>query len=135
MSDSTHRWTWVVLVFVLCTVGACGGKEDRASPTKTGAGYDEASLWGTLPLPADAERAEVGKGFDVGLSTRMIEPELFDFYASWLSEHGWREQAPTEAMVTLPHQTWRKDEVELLIEIRGLDDRNRTVVWLRAEEQ
>jgi hypothetical protein len=38
-------------------------------------------------------------------------------------------------MVTLPHQTWRKDGVELLIEIQGLDEEGRTIVWLRMDKQ
>jgi hypothetical protein len=32
-------------------------------------------------------------------------------------------------MQTLPHQVWRKDGYELLIEIRGLDEQGRTIVW------
>jgi hypothetical protein len=88
-----------------------------------------------LPRPDDSEGVEVGAGFDLGFATGMIEPEVFDFYATWLREQGWQQQAPTEAMVTLPHQTWRKDETELLIEIRGLDELGRVVVWLQVEEQ
>jgi hypothetical protein len=61
----------------------------------------------------------------------MIEPELFDAYATRLEEEGWQQEAPTEAMVTLPHQVWRQGNAQLLIEIQGLDDQDRTVVFLR----
>jgi hypothetical protein len=77
----------------------------------------------------------VGEGFDLGFATSTIEPELFDFYAAWLRPQGWRQQAPTEAMVTLPHQVWRKDEVELLIEIQGWDEQTRTVVWMKLKDR
>jgi hypothetical protein len=93
---------------------------------------DEAAFWESLPRPDDFEGVEVGEGFALGFATQMIEPELFDFYGAWLREQGWRRQAPTEAMVTLPHQVWRRDGSELLIEIRGLDDQGRTVVWLQV---
>ena len=58
---------------------------------------------------------------------------LFDAYGAWFREQGWQQQAPTEAMVTLPHQLWRKDGAEFLMEIQGLDEQDRTIVWLQLE--
>jgi len=72
------------------------------------------------------------EGFDIGFATRMIEPELFDFYGRWLRQQGWSQQAPTEAMVTLPRQRWRKDGVELLIELHPPDEQGRTVAWVQV---
>jgi hypothetical protein len=92
---------------------------------------DEAAFWEDFPLPEDAELVEVIEGYDLGFSTAMVEPELFDAYAARLEEDGWQQQAPTEAMVTLPHQLWRQGNAQLLIEIQGLDDQDRTVVFLR----
>jgi hypothetical protein len=92
---------------------------------------DQAAFWESFPLPEDAKLVEVVEGYDLGFSTAMIEPELFDGYADRLEEDGWQQQAPTEAMVALPHQVWRQGNAELLIEIQGLDDQGRTVVWLR----
>jgi hypothetical protein len=92
---------------------------------------DEAAFWEIFPLPDDAELVPVVEGFDYGFVTAMTEPELFDAYAAWLREQGWQQQAPTEAMVTLPHQVWRKDGAEFLIEIQGLDEQGRTIVWVQ----
>jgi hypothetical protein len=97
-------------------------------------GFDESAFWACIPLPDDAETIPVVEGIDLGFATSMIEPEVFDFYVGWLNDHGWQQQAPTEAMVTLPHQRWRKGGAELLIEIRGLDEQGRTVVWLQVGE-
>lgn len=94
---------------------------------------DETAFWETFPLPNDAEIVPVVEGYDYGFATTMTEPEVFDAYAAWLLEQGWQQQAPTEAMVTLPHQTWRKDGAEFLIEIQGLDEQSRTVVWVNLE--
>jgi hypothetical protein len=94
---------------------------------------DETVFWDAFPLPDDAEIVPVVEGFDLGFATAMVEPEVFDAYAAWLREQSWQQQAPTEAMITLPHQSWRKDGAELLIEIQGLDDQGRTIVWLRLE--
>ena len=99
------------------------------------AGVDETTFWERLPRPEDAEILPAAEGIDLGFATGMIEPELFDFYAAWLSEQGWKWQAPVEAMVMLPHQVWRKDGAELLIEIRRLDGQERTIVWIQLEEQ
>ncbi len=92
---------------------------------------DEAAFWDAFPLPDDAEMVEVGEGFDLGFTTAMIEPEVFDAYAAWLRDQDWQQQAPTEAQVTLPHQVWRHGGAEFLIEIRGLDEQERTIVWLQ----
>ncbi len=102
------------------------------TPTPTPTAFDEATFWKSFPLPEDAELVPVVEGFDIGFATGMIEPELFDFYAAWLEEQGWSQQAPTEAMITLPHQRWRKDGVELLIELQPLDEQGRTVVWIQV---
>lgn len=89
---------------------------------------------GNLPLPADAEPAASQPEHGCAFATHMIEPELFDFYTHRLQANGWRRQAPTEAMVGLPHQVWRRHGVELRIEIQGIDYRDRTLVWLHALE-
>lgn len=34
-------------------------------------------------------------------------------------------------METLAHETWRKDGAELLIEIQGVDEEGRTIVWVQ----
>jgi hypothetical protein len=92
---------------------------------------DEAAFWDTFPLPEDAEMVEVGEGFDLGFTTSVIEPEVFDAYAAWLQDQDWQQQAPTEAQVTLPHQVWRHGGAEFLIEIHGLDEQERTIVWVQ----
>jgi hypothetical protein len=135
MERQHSRRLWVLVTFLLLSAWGCTTGSKPAGPAESGTGFDEQSFWERLPRPDDAEVVEVGEGFDLGLATRMIEPELFDFYATWLGEQGWQEQAPTEAMVTLPHQTWRKDGVELLIELQGLDEQGRTIVWLQVEER
>jgi hypothetical protein len=119
-----------LLILLLVSAWACTAEVAPPGPTEGGTGFDEEALWRDLPLPDDAESVPVGEGIDLGFATRMVEPELFDFYAAWLSDHGWRQQAPTEAMVTLPHQVWRKEGAELLIEIQGLDEEGNTVVWI-----
>jgi hypothetical protein len=92
---------------------------------------DEAAFWDVFPVPEDAEAVPVVEGIDVGFNTTMPEPDLFEAYAAWLRDEGWQEQAPTQAMETLPQQTWRKDGAELVIEIQGLDEEGRTVVWVQ----
>jgi hypothetical protein len=84
----------------------------------------------------------LGEGRGPGANHPSVRKQLsgreaggFDVYAAWLNEQGWRRQALTDATVTLPHQVWRKDGAEPLIEIRGLDEQGRTVVWLQVEEQ
>jgi hypothetical protein len=93
--------------------------------------FDADAFWSELPAPDDAEGVEVLEGYDVGFVTAMTEPEIFDAYASVLGEQGWQQQAPTEAMETLPHQVWRTEGAELLIEIRGMDTEGRTIVWMQ----
>jgi hypothetical protein len=119
-----------LLILLLVSAWACTAEVTPADTPEGGTGFDEEALWRDLPLPDDAETVPVGEGIDLGFATRMVEPELFDFYAAWLRDHGWRQQAPTEAMVTLPHQVWRKEGAELLIEIQGLDEEGNTVVWI-----
>lgn len=120
----------VALIAFGLLVVACS-PSPPATPTEVS--VDEAAFWERFPLPEDAEPVAVADGFDQGFATRMIEPEIFDFCAGWLTQEGWNQQAPTEARVTLPHQRWRKDDTELLIELQPFDHQGRTVVWLRLE--
>jgi len=92
---------------------------------------NETAFWDAFPQPDDAEVVPVVEGYDLGFATAMSEPQLFDWYAAWLRDQGWQQQAPTEAMQTRPNQRWRKDGAELLIEIQGVDDQGRTVVWFQ----
>ena len=78
------------------------------------ASFDEPAFWDAFLLPDDAEFVEVTEGFDLGFATGLIEPEVFGFYDDWLSGRG-RQQASTEAMITRPHQVWRKGGAELFI--------------------
>ena len=128
MKKVMEHWPRIVLLASLVLVGGC---TPPVLTTPTPAAFDEAAFWESFPLPEDAELVPVVEGFDIGFATGMIEPELFDFYAAWLEEQGWSQQAPTEAMITLPHQRWRKDGVELLIELQPLDEQGRTVVWIQ----
>jgi hypothetical protein len=109
------------------TIAASGSIE----PSGGAIPFDAEAFWNELPAPDDAEGVEVIEGYDVGFVTAMTEPEVFDAYAGVLSEQGWQQQAPTEAMETLPHQVWRTEGAELLIEIRGLDTEGRTIVWMK----
>lgn len=93
----------------------------------------QAWFWESLPRPADAQPFEVADGSVSGFTTGMREPELFDFYAARLAERGWERQAPTEPRVTLPRQVWLRDGAELQIDIGGLTELGRTVVWLRLK--
>jgi len=95
--------------------------------------FDEAAFWESFPLPDDILLVPTAEGFGLAFATGMIEPELFEFYAQQLSDQGWSQQAPTEAMVTMPHQRWRRDSLKLLIELQPLDDTGRTVVWCQVE--
>jgi hypothetical protein len=124
----------VLFVLLLVSVWGCEAETTPGDPTADLLDLDEDALWEVLPLPDDAVTVQVSKGFDLGFATGMIEPELFEFYATWLRQEGWQQQAPTEAMVTLPHQVWRKDRVELLIEIQGLDELGRAVVWIQVKD-
>ena len=92
--------------------------------------FDEPAFWDTFPFPEDAQFGAVVEGYDAGFATAMTEPELFDAYADWFRETGWKQEAPIEAISTLPHQVWRNDGAEFLLEIRGLDEAGRTVVWV-----
>ncbi|HFD38850.1 MAG TPA: hypothetical protein ENJ31_03240 [Anaerolineae bacterium] len=95
---------------------------------------DETAFWDAFPEPEDAEIVPVVEGFDLGFATAMPEPQLFDWYAAWLRDQGWQQQAPTEAMQSRPHQVWRKDGAEFFIEIQGVDDQGRTVVWFQLTD-
>jgi hypothetical protein len=90
--------------------------------------FDEAAFWESLPMPDDATLVPARQNYGLAFVTGMAEPELFDFYAQWLRGRDWNQQAPTEAMVTLPHQRWRKGDVELLIELEAMDEQERSVV-------
>ena len=130
MGTTYRRATGLMLLASLLVWAGCTPPEPI---TATPAGFDETAFWQDFPLPEDAETLAPGEGFDKGFATAMIEPDLFHFYASWLREQGWSQQAPTEAMITLPHQRWRKDSIELLIELHPLDEVGRTAVWLEAK--
>jgi len=135
MNRRTLKQLSILLVLLFVLAWGCLPHEMSRNPTETASTVNEAALWNSLPLPDDAEIISVAEGVNLGFVTSMLEPELFDFYTVWLKDQGWRRQAPTEAMVTLPHQRWRKDAAELLIEIQGLDERGRTIVWLQVEER
>lgn len=128
------RASWGALVAVALVLGsasACTGDGEATSAGEKAAPFDETEFWASLPRPADAEGSEVGEEFDEGFTTALVEPALFDFYSGWLSEHGWQQQAPTEAMASLPHQVWQKDGLKLLIELGGLNEQGRTIVRLQ----
>ena len=93
-----------------------------------------ASVLQSLPRPDDAKPVQISQGYNQGYATRMVEPEVFDLYAAWLADHGWQRQAPTEAYITLPHQLWRKDGLELLVALQPADDDGRTIVWLKITD-
>lgn len=120
-------------LLLLASLVVCAGCTPPVQPTPAPAVFNEAAFWQEFPLPEDAETLPAGEGFDKGFATRLIEPDLFDYYAHWLREQGWSQQAPAEAMITLPRQRWRRDNVELLIELQPLDEKGRTVVWLEAQ--
>ncbi|TEU17916.1 MAG: hypothetical protein E3J21_07205 [Anaerolineales bacterium] len=101
----------------------------EATPTPSLVTLSEGSQ---VPLPGDAELVPVSEEFYIGFTTGLIEPQLFDFYAAWLSQRGWVLVAPIEAVVSQPHQRWRKDDLELLIELQSPDERGRTVAWLQV---
>lgn len=92
---------------------------------------DRVAFWDAFLLPQDAETVPVVEGYDLGFATALSEPKVFDSYAAWMGEQGWQQQAPTEAMETLPHQVWHKEGAELLIEIQGVDGEGLTVVWVQ----
>ena len=126
---------WVLVTLLLASIWGCASEVTLGDPTSDEAELDEVTFWENLPRPEDAIDVEAAQEFDLGFVTQMVEPELFDFYATRLQELGWQQQAPTEAMITLPHQIWRKGGAELVIEIRGLDEQGRTIVWLKLEEE
>ncbi len=102
----------------------------EAPPAGTGI-FDEEAFWNDFPVPDDAEGMPVTDQYDGGFLTAMTEPEIFEAYAEWLTEQGWQQQAPIEAMESIPHQVWQTEGAELLIEIPGVDGEGRTIVWIR----
>jgi hypothetical protein len=102
----------------------------EAEPVDTGPFYEEA-FWNEFPVPEDAEGTPVPDDYDGGFLTAMSEPEIFEAYTEWLTEEGWQQLAPLEAMGTIPHQVWRTEGAELLIEIPGVDEQGSTIVWIR----
>ena len=70
----------------------------------------------------------MAEGIDLGFRTEMVEPELFYYCAVWLREQGWAQQAPAQAMITMPRQRQRRDEMELHIELPPPDEEGRTIV-------
>lgn len=134
MNRKRLKQLWTLTLLMIILAWGCKAEEAPASSIRDTSDIEETAFWECFPLPDDADTIPIAEGIDLGFATGMIEPEIFDVYAAWLSEEGWRRQAPSEARVTLPHQRWRKDGVELLIEIRGLDERGRTLVWIQLEE-
>jgi hypothetical protein len=104
------------------------GPSPQPRPGET---FDQDDFWTSFPLPQDADIVPAVEGIDLAYTTRLVEPQVFDFYSDWLESQGWDQQAPTEAMVTLPNQRWRKDVAELHIEIPGQDTTGRTEVWVQ----
>jgi hypothetical protein len=102
----------------------------EVAPVDTGP-FDELVFWNDFPVPDDAEGTPVIDDYDGGFLTAMSEPEILEAYAEWLTEEGWQQQAPIEAMETIPHQVWRTEGAELLIEIPGVDGQGRTIVWIQ----
>jgi hypothetical protein len=102
----------------------------EAAPADTGS-FDEVAFWNEFPVPDDAEGTPVTDDYDGGFLTSMSEPDVFEAYADWLTEQGWQQQAPIEAMETIPHQVWRTEGAELLIEIPGVNDQGLTIVWVQ----
>jgi hypothetical protein len=95
--------------------------------------FDKTAFLDRFPLPKDAELVQAPAPYEGGFMTAATEPEIFSMYADWLKNDGWIQKAPTEAMVTLPHQTWLTQGAELLIEIRGQDKQGRNEVWIRLK--
>jgi len=116
--------TIALLTILLLSTGCTPPRPQPATPAPA---FDEAAFWESLPLPENATVVPAGQHYGLAFATDMGEPELFEFYAPWLREQGWSQQAPTEAMVTLPHQRWRKGDVELLIELQPVDEQGRSV--------
>jgi WD40 repeat protein len=137
-----------IVITVVASSTPAAGQEALPTPRPTGAPqgtapspsspsgeeFDEGAFWASFPLPPDAELVPVVEGIDLGFATSLTEPEIFESYAIWLRGQGWSQQAPTEAMVTPPHQRWRKGRTELLIEIPGLDETGRTLVWAQVTD-
>jgi hypothetical protein len=95
--------------------------------------FDEAAFWESFPLPDDAQVVSPPQGYGFAFASGLVEPELFDSRARWLRDRGWSQQAPTEAQITLPHQRWRKGNLELLIELQPVDEEGRTMVWMQVK--
>ena len=124
----------VMTALILASVVQCGPEPASGDLLVTVSSSDEKRVVGSLPRPDDADPVQVSEGLGWGFTTSLIEPELFDFYTESLEERGWRRQAPTEAVVAPPHQVWRKNQYRLLIEIQGIDEHGRTIVWLQLED-
>lgn len=91
----------------------------------------EPNFWDAFPLPDDAELVEVGEGFDVGFATAMPETHLFDYYRAWLRGQGWELASGQGASGLI--QDWVKDGAALHLELQGIDDQERAVVWIKFE--
>jgi hypothetical protein len=122
----------LLIVAVLTGLLLWTGCTPPVLPT-TAPALDEAGFWDDFPLPDDAELIPPPDGYGLAFDTAMVEPELFDFYTEHLQDEGWSRQAPTEAMITLPHQRWRKDGVDLIIELQSVNEAGRTIVACRVE--
>jgi hypothetical protein len=134
MTLRTIRGTFALAGAISLALAGCRAVEGEPTADERLPCSNIAAVVADLPLPEDAEAAAYQPDEGCVFATNLIEPQLFDFYTRRLQENGWRRQAPTEAMVTLPHQVWGRDDVELRIEIQGLDDQDRILVWLHALE-
>ena len=115
---------------VLLALASCRALGEESMPADPSLCVELASVVSGLPLPPDARPATPQPDDGCVFTTSLIEPQLFDFYTHQLQADGWQRVAPTEAMVTLPRQIWRRDERELIVECQGLNRQSRTMVSL-----
>ena len=122
---------FVVLTMNDKEVGRYAFTTSGEAPPVSAGSFDEELFWNEFPVPDDAEGTPVTDAYDGGFVTAMTEPEVFEAYAEWLTEQGWQQQSPVEATESIPHQVWRTEGAELLIEIPGVDGQGLTIVWIR----
>ena len=91
----------------------------------------EPDFWDAFPVPDDAEAAEVVEGADIGFATGISESVLFEYYAAWLRGQGWELVAAQGASGLI--QDWAKEGARLHLELQGIDDQGRAVVWMQFE--
>ncbi len=91
----------------------------------------EPDFWDAFPVPDDAEGVEVVEGIDLGFATAMSESQLLEYYAAWLRSQGWELVAAQGASGLI--QDWTKDDARLHLEVQGIDDQGRAVIWVQFE--